>query len=309
MAATTTATEAEMLKEHWNETFLEELREGMVFYDLGLKSQAAKQEGTTVHWLALADMSAAAALTEATDPTEYTLSAGDMTAALKQYGASVLVSDLLQDTIIGTGMNNIMERIGRNAAKTLDIVVRNAVLSGCTNVRYGGTAVARNSIATASHFDFSVTTIRKARNFFNNANAQPLDGKNYVAVAAPNVIYDLQGDSNWTNAHIYAGENTVEGVYKGESGKLYGVRFIENTNALELVASGSASTDVFQTYFVGKEGFGVSELYDPQIIAKNPHPASDLDLYASYGWKGTFATRELQASALLRYETGASLSD
>lgn len=307
MAATTTATEAELLKEHWNEMFLHELREAMVFYDLGLKSQNPGGQGTTVHWLSLGDMSAAAALTEATDPTEYTLSAGDKTATLKQYGASVLVSDLLDDTIINGGVEQIIERIGRNAAKTLDIITRDINLSGATTVKYGGTAVARNSIATDSSFDMSVTTIRKAVNTFHKANAMPYADGKYVAVVHPDVVYDIQGDSNWTDAIKYT--NNVERLYKGEVGDLYGVRFLENTNCLELVASGSAGTDVFQSYFIGSEGFGISELYDPKIIVKNPHPASDLDLYSSYGWKGAFATRELEVSAIIRYETGASLAD
>ena len=306
MAATTTATEAELLKQYWNDVFLDELREGMVFYDLGDKNAMAKESGTLCHWLSLGDMSAAAALTEATDPTEYTLSAGDKTATLKQYGANILVSDLLQDTAIGGTMENIMERLGRNAAKTLDIIVRNINFSAATCVKYGGSAVARNSIATDSSFDMTVNNIRQAKHFFDTANVAPREGEDYVGVVHPSVGYDIKGDSLWKDPHTYV--DTKE-IYKGEIGSLYGVRFVENTNALELVASGSASTDVMQSYFIGHQGFGISELYNPQIIVKNPNPASTLNLNASYGWKGAFATRALEVSGILRYETGASLED
>lgn len=307
MAAHTTSTNANLLKQYWNDLFLNELRESMVFYDLGLKSQVPDNNGTVEHWLTIADMSAdPVARTEATDPTEYSLSSGDMTAAVKQYGDYVKFSDLFKNTSVGGTMDQIMERLGRHAAKTMDIVVRNAVLSASTVVKYGGTAVARNSIATDGSFDFTVTTLRKAKNFLDKANAMPIQGTDFVAIAHPDVIYDLEGDTNWVNAHLYT-EKGISGIYDGEVGKLYGVRFMQNTNALAMVASGSASTDVYQTYFIGNQGFGVGEFRGVETIVDQESAASPLRLYGTAGWKASFATRELVASAMVRYETGASL--
>lgn len=279
----------------------------MVFYDKAQKGTLPKNEGTVVHWLSLADLSAnSTALSESFDPTAYALSSGDMTAQLEQFGDYVSMSDLFMDTAINGTMKEILERMGRHAAKKLDIVVRDRVLSASTVVKYGGTAVARNSIAAAAYFDFGVAQVRKAKNFFSKANAMPMKGQEYVAVAEPDVIYDLEGDSNWLNAHIYT-EKGINAVYDGEVGKLYGTRFVENTNALILTASGSASTNVYQTYMFGEGGFGVSEFYSPKVIVRQTAPESALEMYGTVGWKASFATRELLASAMLRYETGASL--
>lgn len=307
MAVVSTTSNANLLKAFWNEVFVNELRESMVFYDLGLKSTVPDQSGTLEHWLTIADLSAdPVARTQGTDPTEYSLSSGDMTATVKQYGDFVKLSDVFMDTAINGTMEHIMERLGRHAAKTMDIVIRDAVLSASTVVKYGGTAVARNSLATDGSFDFTVATLRKAKNFLSKANAMPLRGTEFVAVAHPDVVYDLEGDANWVNAHLYT-EKGISGIYDGEVGKLYGVRFIENTNALAMVASGSASTDVYQTYFVGQEGFGVGEFRQVKTIVDERSMASPLRLYGTAGWKTQFATRELQASAMVRYETGASL--
>lgn len=307
MSVVSTSSNANLLKQFWNNVFLHELREKMVFYELGLKSTVPDQNGTVEHWLSIADLSAdPVARTEGTDPTEYSLSSGDLTATVKQYGDFVKFSDMFKNTSIDGTMQNIMERLGRHAAKTMDIVIRNAVLTASTVVRFGGTAVARNSIATDGSFDFNVVTLRKAKRLLNKSNALPLRGNEFVAVAEPDVIYDLQGDSNWVNAHTYT-EKGIDNLYTGETGKLYGVRFIENTNALVMAGSGSGTTDVYQTYFVGQEGFGVGEFRGVETIIDQESMASPLRLYGTAGWKASFATRELQASAMVRYETGASL--
>lgn len=312
MAASTTSTEGELLKEYWNEVFLTELRSNLVLKELALMGQHPKGEGSMVHWLSLGDMTAAAALTEATDPTEYTLSAGDLTATLKQYGASVLLSDLLQDTWIGGSMEKVMERLGRNAALTMDTVIRNACFTAGGLVQYCGTAVARNSIATDGSFDLDVAEIREAKASLERANVQPhpMTGT-FVAVTHSDCVYDLQGDSNWTDVAKYAemGKDGSNRLVTGEAGTLYGVKFMQSNQALKMDASGSASTDVYQTYLVGNEHFGISSLYDVQTIVKNPHPASDLDLYGSVGWKASFVAKELQNSAMIRIESGASLAD
>ena len=86
MAVSSTSTEAELISEFWNNVFINELRENLQFEQFGLRHSNPGGSGTTVHWLSLGDLSAAAALTEGTDPNEFTLSAGDQTAAIKQYG-------------------------------------------------------------------------------------------------------------------------------------------------------------------------------------------------------------------------------
>jgi hypothetical protein len=48
------------------------------------------------------------------------------------------MSDLVKDTWIKGAMKNVIERIGRNAAKTIDTVIRNAVLTAGGLVQYAG---------------------------------------------------------------------------------------------------------------------------------------------------------------------------
>jgi N4-gp56 family major capsid protein len=319
MANSTTSTEAELLSEFWNNVFINELRDNLQFEQFGLKNSHPMGSGTTAHWLSLADLSAAAALTEASDPTSYTLSAGDQTAVVKQYGATVTLSDLLQDTWISGSMQTLMERLARNAAHTIDTVIRDTNFTAGGTVQYAGTAVARNSIATDGSFDMDIAEIREAVNTLEGAGVPTYADGGYVGVIHQDVKYDLQGDTaNWQEI-LKHNESTIGTITTGGVGtapgrggyigSMFGVNFMLSQKALKLDASGSASTDVYQSYIFGPEHYGVSDLQGVQTIIKNPAPSSSLDLYGTVGWKAGFATKELDGGRMVRVESGAALGD
>ena len=306
MPTTTTGTEAELLKEYWRDIFLSELRASLIFDQIALTATHPANMGTTVHWLSLADLTAAGTISQSFDPTSYALSAGDLTAGLLQYGASVTLSDLVKKTAVGSFISQLMERLARNASLTLDTVIRDSVLTAGGTVQLAGTAVARNSIATDGSFDFDIAELREALNTLGRNNV-PAIGDSYVAIVHPDVKHDLIGDSNWVDLVRYT--DNVERVYKNEIGRTYGTRFIESTQALLMDASGSASTDVYQTYIVGQEYLGISNLSDVEIIVKDPAPKSDLNVVSTYGWKATRAHKELSSTRMIRVESGSSIGD
>lgn len=319
MAVLTTTSDGtqidQIIAEYWNNRFLSELRDNLMFYDYALKNTHARGQGTMVHWMGITDLTAGAAITEGSDPTEYNLSATDQTATVSQYGASILVSDLLQDTWVAGSYQQLMERLARNAALTLDTIVLNAVITGGGTASYGGTAVARNSIATDGSFDADIAELRKGVNWLEGLKAQTYPDGFYRAVISPDVKYDLQGDSaSWQDIVKHTDPSMVTERYAGargpgrhDIGELFGIRFAMSQLCPELVYSGSACTDVYQSFLFSPEFFGVSELSGVQMIVKNPHPASDLDMYGTVGWKCAFAKKELSSSRMIRIETGASL--
>jgi len=320
MAASTTSTEAELIAEYWNNVFLSNLRENLLFWRFGMKSTHGRGQGTMAHWIGLYDMTASGSLTEGTDPNEHTLSAQDQTATVSQYGGSVLISDLLQQTMLPGSYEQMLANLARNASLTIDTVIRDGVFTAGGSAQYAGTAVARNSIATDGSFDADITEIREAVNSLESNKAAPFPDGRYAGIIHPDVKYDLQGDTaQWAEIlkHTPQGfaqfRDAAVGASRGEGvgavGEMYGVKFYMTTQALVLDGEGSASTDVYQSYIFGPEHFGVSQLQDVQTIIKNPHPASDLDLYGSIGWKVAFAYKELNSARMVRLESGASLGD
>lgn len=306
MALTETSSEPELLAEFWRTTFLKELRANLYFDQFALKSTHGANSGVMAHWISLADLSAAGSLTEGTDPTAYALSAGDLTANLTQYGATVEFTDVVKDTWLKGSMEEVMERLARNASLTLDTVIRNAIFSAGGTVQYAGTAVARNSIATDGSFDADLAEFREASATLERANVMKFSDGFYVGIVHPDVKYDLMGDSNFTAA-VQNTPVAVERLYKNEIGSMAGIRFLESTQALKMVASGSASTDVYQSYVFGQEYFGISELRGVEIIVKDPLPSSTLNLKSSVGWKALRAHKEIGSNRMIRLESGAAL--
>ena len=101
-----------------------------------------------------------------------------------------------------------------------------------------------------------------------------------------------------------------ENIYTGEVGRLFGVRFVESTEAKIFEDAGASSADVASVIVLGQYAYGITSLKgaNPRIIAKNPGSAgtSDpLDQISSVGWKlDGFAAKLLQPEFAVRIECG-----
>lgn len=101
-------------------------------------------------------------------------------------------------------------------------------------------------------------------------------------------------------------EKGINAIYRGESGKLYGTRFIMSQNAPVLTNSGSAGTEVYQTLIMGKDFFGVSKIMNLQTYVDSPSPRSYLRMWSDIGWKANFTSAVLNDSFAVRVESGAT---
>jgi N4-gp56 family major capsid protein len=245
-----------------------------------------------------------AALTEGTDPTARGISAVTVSAVLAQYGDLTQVTDVLSLTAFDNVISSAVELLGYQAGLTVDTIVRDKV-AATTNILYASGVANRTSISATDVL--TIADIRKAVRTLRGANAathSKANGK-FVAVVHPNVEYDLQGDDAWINAAQYT-EKGVGRIFMGETGEMYGVKFLRSSNAPILTASGSASTDVYQTLIFGEEAFGVSDLQNIRTIVQNPSKNSALELYADVGWKTSFAVEILNNDYMVSIESAAT---
>lgn len=300
---------ATLMKQYWIEKFLTEFRSNLVFRDLGVRGKVPGGTGQVVHWLAMADLSVnTTAATENTDPTPYTLSGGDISATLAPYNDSVQMSRHLAKVWISGDMEDVIDRLSRLAAAKIDRVIRDTVLTGGGVAKYGGSAVARNSIPQDSYFTMNVAQARKARNVLEGLNAQPHTDGFFVCVSHPDALYDVEGDTNWRDIVKYD-TRTFQNILKGEVGEINKIRFIKTTEAFNsAMGSGSTAATVYQNYIMGADAYGVSDLEDVDIIVKDPAPASSVNGYSTVGYYVAFATKALRTSALIRLETVSSVN-
>jgi len=172
-------------------------------------------------------------LEEGVTPAGQSLSQSKIEAEVKQYGAYVEVSDLLDLTSFDPVLVESTELLGEQLGTVVEWVTRDAMCAG-TNVQYANGKTNRLSLAAGDKL--TVTEIRKAVRSLKKAKARMFnatgDGQSrkphFVCICSPDATYDLQSDALWQDVSKYS---DVEQIYSGEIGRLFGVVFVESTEA------------------------------------------------------------------------------
>ncbi|MBQ6358437.1 MAG: N4-gp56 family major capsid protein, partial [Clostridia bacterium] len=172
-------------------------------------------------------------LQEGVTPTGQNLSQSKVEAEVKQYGAYVEISDLLELTAYDQVIADAAELLGEQLGTVVEWVTRDAMCQ-TTNVQYAGGAAARS--ANTSNHKLTVDEIRKAVRTLKKNKARPfvsaLDGSgrkpHFICICSPDATYDLQSDALWQDVSKYS---NAEQIYSGEIGRLFGVVFVEATEA------------------------------------------------------------------------------
>ena len=198
------------------------------------------------------------------------------------------------------------------AARTRDTIIRDILCTpdtgGSDNVQYAEGQVSARASLTASHV-LTVKAIRMAVRTLRRNDA-PTIGGYYVAIIHPDIAYDLMSDSKWEEPHKY--QDTTN-IYNGEIGKLYGVRFVESSEAKIYGAVGASSAIVYATLVLGENAYGVTEITGgglKQIVKQlgSGGTGDPLDQRATVGWKLTQAAKKLIPQYIVRIETSSGFS-
>lgn len=236
--------------------------------------------------------------------TTVSFSASNVTGTTAQYDNAVGISDILAYASMGDIMKAAVERLAYNAGLSIDTVVRNVISTAGT--QQSASAVAHWSAVPAGA-NLIISEVRKAARTLNANDAAEQDDGNWVAVAHPHAIYDLQGDSTtggWIDANKYTDSN-VNKILNGEVGKLYGVRFLQSSNAYtrgssyDTTSAVVASTTIYVTSMFGKDAFGVSELQALKTYIKpfgSGGVGDPTDKIATAGWKTLFGSNVLNSA-------------
>jgi N4-gp56 family major capsid protein len=199
-----------------------------------------------------------------------------------------------------------IELLGDQAGRTLDTITREVLCYG-TNVIYAGGAQGRTAITTANKL--SVDDIKKAVRELKVGLAKKINGY-YVAIVHPDCVYDLENDDEWINASQYAGSTQI---FEGEIGKLYGVRFVESTEAKIWAEAGASDISVYATLVMGANAYGTTNVEGGglQSIVKqlgSGGTADPLNQRATAGWKAIKTAEILYDDYLVRIESASTYS-
>ena len=216
----------------YDRQLLESAKTRFVHAEFGQKRPIPRGNGKYVNfrrWNLFDPQSAMRGLVEGVTPSGQTLSQSDVEAEVKQYGAYVEVSDLLDLTAYDAVINDSAELLGEQLGTVVEWVTRDAMCAG-TNVQYAGGKTSRSALTSSDRL--TTDEVRKAVRTLKKNKARQFseDGRkpHYICICSPEATYDLQNDEMWKNVSAYS---NAEAVYSGEIGMLYGVVFVESTEA------------------------------------------------------------------------------
>jgi N4-gp56 family major capsid protein len=172
-------------------------------------------------------------LVEGVTPTGQSLTQTKLEAEVAQYGAYVELSDLLDMTAYDDVKDASVELLGEQLGTCVEWVTRDAMCA-TTSVQYANGRADRASITssdklTVDEIRKAVRTLKKNKaRMFTNGYDGSVRRPHFVCIVSPDSTYDLQNDSLWQDVSKYS---NAEQIYSGEIGRLFGVVFVESTEA------------------------------------------------------------------------------
>ncbi|MBQ5587131.1 MAG: N4-gp56 family major capsid protein [Selenomonadales bacterium] len=197
-------------------------------------------------------------LTEGVTPEGMDLKQTNVEAECKQYGAYVEVSDLLKTSSFDDVMEGATDMLGEQMGIAIEWVTRAAMNAG-TNVQYANGKNGRSELTAADAL--TVLEVRKAVRTLKKNKAKMISGKgkkpHFVCICSPDSTFDLQNDALWQDVSKYS---NAEQIYSGEIGRLFGVVFVESTEAMVFAGKGNSGADVHSTLIFGKDAYGTVDI-------------------------------------------------
>lgn len=289
------------MKTFYDKVLIRSAEPYLVHDQFGQKRPIPKGSGKTIEFRQFSTLpKALTPLTEGVTPNGQSYSVNSFTATIQQYGAYIAISDMLELTAFDNQMAEITRMLGAQAGLTSDTLTRDELCQS-TNVIRPNDRERRADLVAGDIL--SVKDIKKAVRALKRKNI-PTIGGNYVAIVHPDTVYDLWNDEEWIEASKYAGSTQI---FQGEVGKLYGVRFVESTEA-KIFTGG-----VYATLVLGENAFGVTSINNGGIetITKqlgSGGSSDPLNQRATVGWKMNKAVKILEQSRMVMIEHKSSLT-
>lgn len=227
-----TSVSTKLNKTFYDRQLLESAKTRFVFAKYGQKRSIPRNSGKQVEfrrWNLFDPELAVDGLQEGVTPTGQALTQTSVEAAVSQYGAYVEVSDMLDMTGYDHVINDSVELLGEQLGSVIEWVTRDEICSG-SNVQYANGKSDRNALT--ANDTLTLTEIRKAVRTLKHAKARMFseNGRkpHFICICSPEAVYDLQNDPNWQDVSKYS---NAEQIYSGEIGRMFGVVFVESTEA------------------------------------------------------------------------------
>lgn len=313
------------IKTYYDRMLLETLDPETKFYQFGIKKPLPRSEGNAVQWNRPRRLGIGQKVTAGIKPSANELSTVRVSANIEVYGGYTVLEDTVQLTSITDVLDMATQELAKQAAETLDKAIMQAIIFfDDPNTAVSAVHIAKTSASLIistntlvgnvySNVLIAVSDIRRSVGELRRRNSMTFDGQNYIGLVHPIISEDLRADATWQNWHQYT---TPEFLYRGEIGRVEGVRFVETTqtpvsagsgNGNALSSSNGSSAVAYGTVIFGRGFYGVTELDGgiKTFLVEGPSKSDPLNQATTYGWKAHFASKVLNVSCGLVLWTGS----
>lgn len=276
---------------------------------------------------------ASTSLSEGTANSLPSLSSRRVAVTIVGYGRGVKLTDLFQMTSFFDAVNGAMDVLTDSARKTVEKmchmgIYKNSILKNarttvnlssyissvasafCSingthsgDIQFQFPAIFAGSVTRLSAYSgtapnvsnqLSVNAVRKAVTRLRGKDAQPMADGYFVGYAHPNALHSLRKDPTWLQWNAY--QNSKETMYRGESGQVENVRFVNSTMAFRYAVAAHSICGVF---IFGQGAFGFTSLDGmvKMMIARGPDKADTWDQFTPVTYKVYGAAVALNPSA------------
>jgi len=257
----------------------------------------SKKSGNTIKFRRFASLTPATTpLTEGVTPPGQRASKTDLTAAVKQYGDFLHVSDWVDLTVEDSTLTEISEILGEQMGKSRDVLCRDILCACASAIDVSGTLSdlqVKTAIKTLVNNDAQfVTSLVRAGTGQGTVPVSPA----YWVMSHTELIDDWQGCASWIPLRKYAKPDEADSA---EWGSIEQARVLLSSQGYK-----DSSAFPYKIPVVGKNAYGVTEIEGG--AAKNivkPFGSGGtedpLNQRATSGWKMTYVARILNDNFML----------
>lgn len=265
-------------------------------------------------------------LAEGVTPTAQQMQYEDVEVQLKQWGAWVEITDVVNDLAEDPVLSDASMLCGEQAAETVEVQTWGAIRAG-TNVFYANGA-ARSAVNTKISLakQRAITRALKAQRAKKvtsmvgsspNYSTEPVDAA-FVAFAHTDLEADIRDMVGFVPTEKYGSMKALP----YEIGKVEDVRYVLSPvldkfadaggTAGSMVSTTGTNADVYPVVYIAKESYGLVPLkgknaVTPKVLNPDtPRGGDPLGQRGSVGWKTYFVAKVLNEAWLARLECAAS---
>lgn len=308
---------ATLIPAYYDRLLLDNLYPDLYLYQFGVKKPIPRNFGKTITFTRYFKSTGGSghalpyALTEGSPIALSALSATTITGTLSGFGSAIGVSDLIVMTAISDVVRGAVYELSKGAALKIERKTRQTISAT------GSLLPARNT-AGASSLTIATTSTIQAKDCFRAAaklrqsDARTWPDGYFAGLAHPRPAFDLRNESTtgWIDINKYASNETVGQIYRGEVGRIGGVRVVESSEGKQIFGSPiSTAASGFLTMVIGPGAYGQVEL-DGMAASVYVHQvgsagsADPINQRGSVGVKVYFAPTVLEAARMVRISSG-----